>query len=133
MNLNFNLKQLLRQQQQIMWIQQQKKITLKKDSKEDSEHETEGHQVLSLKNLSEAEDGDLDKMKKRAERFGTVLSPALSKSDEEQRISKRKERFGDVKANDANTKTSTFKYNKITMDSSTDAKKQKRAERFGLT
>ena len=42
------------------------------------------------------EQADTEALKKRAERFGQVLSPALSKVDEAEKIRKRKERFGDV-------------------------------------
>jgi len=60
---------------------------------------------------------DIDKLRKRAERFG-VVSPAMSKIEESDRLKKRKERFG--------VPTTTL----VTQD--LDVKKQKRAERFGL-
>lgn len=62
----------------------------------------------------------LDKLKQRAARFGAVVSPVVEKSEQQARLLKRKERFG------ANTTTST------TTSGSLDAKKQKRAERFGV-
>lgn len=59
---------------------------------------------------------DVDKLKKRAERFGAV-SPVMTKIEESDKLLKRKQRFG------------------VAVSSSPgdlDAKKQKRAERFGL-
>ncbi|XP_072022405.1 SAP domain-containing ribonucleoprotein-like isoform X1 [Amphiura filiformis] len=64
--------------------------------------------------------GDVDKLKKRAERFGATVSPVVEKSEQQARLLKRKERFGVA------TTTS------VTAGGDTDAKKQKRAERFGL-
>jgi len=57
---------------------------------------------------------DAEKLKKRAERFGAVVSSVLTDKEQEEKIRKRKERFGEI------------------VSSETDAKKQKRAERFGL-
>lgn len=37
----------------------------------------------------------MDVLQKRAERFGTKVSPLLSKLDYQQRLEKRKERFGE--------------------------------------
>ncbi|XP_068715374.1 SAP domain-containing ribonucleoprotein-like [Montipora foliosa] len=60
---------------------------------------------------------DINKLKKRAERFGAV-SPMMSKLEEKDKILKRKERFGIATS--------------ASSGDSTDAKKKKRAERFGL-
>lgn len=40
------------------------------------------------------ETASVDVLQKRAERFGTKVSPLLSKLDYQQRLEKRKERFG---------------------------------------
>ncbi|XP_031572057.1 SAP domain-containing ribonucleoprotein-like [Actinia tenebrosa] len=64
--------------------------------------------------ISSPESGDLAKLKKRAERFGAV-SPVVSKIEDQDRLLKRKERFG---------------ASLITADDSIEAKKKKRAERF---
>jgi len=64
-----------------------------------------------------AKDVDVEKLKKRAERFGAV-SPVMTKIEETDKLLKRKQRFGvAVVSSPAD---------------STDAKKKKRAERFGL-
>ncbi|KAK2184741.1 hypothetical protein NP493_254g00015 [Ridgeia piscesae] len=60
-----------------------------------------------------------EKLKKRAERFGTVTSTTLSKIETDEKLLKRKMRFG---ANAAAGVT----------DTDTDEKKRKRAERFGM-
>ncbi|XP_069110941.1 SAP domain-containing ribonucleoprotein-like [Argopecten irradians] len=46
--------------------------------------------------IASAPPADMDKLKKRAERFGTVTSTVLSKVDETQKLKKRAERFGAV-------------------------------------
>ena len=61
---------------------------------------------------------DVDKLKQRAERFGGSVAPVLSKTEEQEKILKRKQRFGAI--------SSTA----VTGD--LEAKKLKRAERFGL-
>ncbi|XP_060593402.1 SAP domain-containing ribonucleoprotein-like isoform X2 [Ruditapes philippinarum] len=75
---------------------------------------------------------DTDALKKRAERFGQVLSPALSKVDEAEKIRKRKERFGDV-TSATNNGPNKPKLVKITMSSAEEEQKKKRAERFGMS
>ncbi|KAK6165574.1 hypothetical protein SNE40_022478 [Patella caerulea] len=78
--------------------------------------------------------GDLDKLKQRAERFGTVVSNKLSKLEEEARIAKRKERFGTaITTTTNNTTTVTTATSKLTGSVEELEKKRKRAERFGLT
>lgn len=72
---------------------------------------------------------DLDKMKKRAERFGMVVSNKLTKVDEDERKRKRLERFGTTLS--SSTETKKVKLN--SSSSEVDEKKKKRAERFGLT
>lgn len=74
---------------------------------------------------------DLDKMKKRAERFGSVVSGKLSKVDEDERRQKRMERFGGT-AITAPTEPKKVKLD-TTGDKDAEDKKRKRAERFGLT
>ncbi|KAH9520250.1 hypothetical protein Btru_060368 [Bulinus truncatus] len=72
---------------------------------------------------------ELEKLKKRADRFGVVLSTSLSKTDEEEKKRKRAERFGD-------TNTSATAKRPLSVNSSdpeVEDKKKKRAERFGLT
>jgi len=39
---------------------------------------------------------DVDALKKRAERFGQVLSSTLTKADAVDKVNKRKERFGEI-------------------------------------
>ncbi|KAK7109541.1 SAP domain-containing ribonucleoprotein-like [Littorina saxatilis] len=73
---------------------------------------------------------DLDKMKKRAERFGAVVSNKLSKVDEDEKKRKRLERFGNTLSSSA-PEPKKVKLNST--DKETDEKKNKRAERFGLT
>ncbi|GFN83411.1 sap domain-containing ribonucleoprotein-like [Plakobranchus ocellatus] len=70
---------------------------------------------------------DVERLKKRAERFGTVTSTSLSKVDQDEKKRKRAERFG--LANPSPGKT-TLTVNST--DSDLEAKKRKRAERFGL-
>ncbi|XP_041478266.1 SAP domain-containing ribonucleoprotein-like [Lytechinus variegatus] len=69
-----------------------------------------------------------DKLKQRAERFGKSVSPTAMKSEEAERIRKRKERFGAVTISAPGSKA------KISAVGSDDveAKKRKRAERFGM-
>merc|ERR1719245_1734083 len=65
---------------------------------------------------------DLDKMKARAERFGTVVSNKLSKVDEEEKKKKRAERFG-------STLSSPTEAKKVKLNSTSsemDEKKRKR-------
>jgi len=62
---------------------------------------------------------ELERMKKRAERFGTITSSTLSKVDENERLLKRKERFGE-----------TAKPLSVS-GVSEEARKKQRLERFG--
>ncbi|XP_059175452.1 SAP domain-containing ribonucleoprotein-like isoform X2 [Physella acuta] len=77
---------------------------------------------------------DIDVLKKRADRFGAVVSSSLTKADEEERKRKRAERFGTPTAASATpSTTSSLKVSTVTStDSDIEAKKKKRAERFGL-
>lgn len=61
---------------------------------------------------------DTDVLKKRAERFGQVLSPSLSKADEAEKLRKRKERFGDLTSatNNGPSKPKTVKINASSAD-----------------
>ncbi|XP_046573157.1 SAP domain-containing ribonucleoprotein-like isoform X2 [Haliotis rubra] len=70
---------------------------------------------------------DLDKLKKRAERFGSTVSTALSKLEEEDRIRRRKERFGAMVSSDSSARGKTASLPEL------DEKKRKRAERFDLS
>merc|ERR1712004_689762 len=65
---------------------------------------------------------DLERLKKRAERFGTIVAPSLSKADEKEKILKRKERFG------SSDTTSTVK---TSTGTEADEAKKRRLERFG--
>ncbi|XP_005110485.1 SAP domain-containing ribonucleoprotein [Aplysia californica] len=69
---------------------------------------------------------DVDKLKKRAERFGTVVSKSLTKVEEDERKRKRAERFGASDAISTNVSSGLS-------SEEVEAKKKKRAERFGLT
>lgn len=61
---------------------------------------------------------DLERMKKRAERFGTNVAPAAVKLEEKEKLLKRKQRFGGLTASVGS--------------SDLEAKKKMRAERFGV-
>lgn len=61
---------------------------------------------------------DVDKLKQRAERFGGSVAPVLSKTEEQEKILKRQQRFGVISSTAAT--------------GDLEAKKMKRAERFGL-
>jgi len=63
---------------------------------------------------------NLEKLKIRANRFGSSVSGSLKKVEESDRLKKRKERFGAVTA-----------AAKLTADD-VESKRQKRAERFGI-
>jgi len=68
---------------------------------------------------------DPDKLKKRAERFGSTVASTLVESEQKDAIEKRKRRFGSGGAeNGSSAETAT------TTDSEAEAKKAKRAERF---
>ncbi|BFZ01443.1 hypothetical protein BsWGS_04482 [Bradybaena similaris] len=81
---------------------------------------------------------EFERLKKRADRFGTVVSTSLSKVEEEERKRKRAERFG-VATNTTATATTTVTTTTVKTtaglggtDMDIEAKKRKRAERFGL-
>ncbi|PVD30761.1 hypothetical protein C0Q70_10036 [Pomacea canaliculata] len=74
---------------------------------------------------------NVDKMKKRAERFGVVTSEKLSKVEEDEKRKKRLERFGGGTLS-APTDAKTVKLTALA-DVNIDERKRKRAERFGLT
>ncbi|RUS87797.1 hypothetical protein EGW08_004462 [Elysia chlorotica] len=69
---------------------------------------------------------EVERLKKRAERFGAVTSKSLSKADQDERKRKRAERFGI-----SNTSTVKTTVSVNSTDSDLEAKKKKRAERFG--
>ena len=77
----------------------------------------------------EGADIDPDKLKKRAERFGSTVSSALVKSQTEEAIEKRKRRFGGASEENGTAAAATT----TTTDSEAEAKKAKRAERFQST
>ncbi|CAL1531726.1 unnamed protein product [Lymnaea stagnalis] len=74
---------------------------------------------------------EIERLKKRADRFGAIVSTSLTKVDEEERKRKRAERFGasNVTGHSA-AKTSNLTI--VSSDPEVEAKKKKRAERFGL-
>ncbi|XP_038044569.1 SAP domain-containing ribonucleoprotein-like [Patiria miniata] len=78
----------------------------------------------------------LEKLKKRSERFGTAVSPVVKKTDEMDRLLKRKQRFGVITntttANVTATATGNRRISTEGATGDTEAKKKKRAERFGL-
>lgn len=81
---------------------------------------------------------DIDRLKKRAQRFGTVVSSTLSKLEDEDKLRKRKQRFGQITGPTSNptsttttTTTTTTTANKSIEE--IEEKKRKRAERFGLS
>ncbi|KAL3832336.1 hypothetical protein ACJMK2_023988 [Sinanodonta woodiana] len=83
---------------------------------------------VSMNSSLSANPTDVEKLKKRAERFGAVVSSTLSKVDEQEKLQKRKQRFGDKLSSDT-TKTSIS----LNPSSEVEVKKKKRIERFGLT
>ncbi|XP_052224418.1 SAP domain-containing ribonucleoprotein-like isoform X1 [Dreissena polymorpha] len=77
-----------------------------------------------------ASGGNVDVLKKRAERFGQVTASTLSKTEEEERIRKRKERFGEITSATNNApKIAKISFNASAGDKD---KLKKRAERFGM-
>ncbi|KAI8793411.1 SAP domain-containing ribonucleoprotein-like isoform X1 [Biomphalaria glabrata] len=90
---------------------------------------TETNSTVTSKTETKVTGDELDKLKKRADRFGTVVATSLSKSEEEEKKKKRGERFGTT-----NTMAATKRPITVTSsDPESEAKKKKRAERFGLT
>jgi len=75
---------------------------------------------------------DLDKLKKRAERFGTVVSTSLSKVDLDEKKRKRAARFGEITTETTTTGSPAGSKVSSVTDSDLEAKKKKRAERFAV-
>lgn len=84
----------------------------------------------SAKISSTGTEVDLDKLKKRAERFGEVVSTSLSKVDVDEKMRKRAARFGECMTTDTTTTSSSGGSKVSVTDSDLEAKKKKRAERF---
>lgn len=89
---------------------------------------TTGGNATSISKIGGGGEIDMDKLKKRAERFGTVISNSLNKVDEDERKRKRAERFG--VSNTTDLKSTNISTN---VDFDNEAKKKKRAERFGIS
>ncbi|XP_038608982.1 SAP domain-containing ribonucleoprotein [Tachyglossus aculeatus] len=66
---------------------------------------------------------NMDKLKERAQRFGLNVSSVSKKTEDDEKLKKRKERFGIVTSSVGATAGAT---------EDTEAKKRKRAERFGI-
>lgn len=77
---------------------------------------------------------DIDRLKKRAERFGTVVSSTLTKLEDEDKLRKRKQRFGQITGPTSNPTSATTPTLASTKSiEEVEEKKRKRAERFGLS
>merc|ERR1712181_130734 len=74
--------------------------------------------------------GDVDQLKKRADRFGTATSTALKKAEVSEAIKRRQERFGVITADEPKLKKVTLNagINSVVMDE----KMKARMERFKM-
>ena len=81
-----------------------------------------------------------EKLQKRAQRFGAIVSEKMKQMDDNQKLLKRKERFGANTTSDVKTSTTTTtdgtdttspNKRKIVFSDDTNKQKQKRLERFG--
>ncbi|XP_035688426.1 SAP domain-containing ribonucleoprotein-like isoform X8 [Branchiostoma floridae] len=70
---------------------------------------------------------EMEKLKKRAERFGMNVSTVTQQAEEKEKLLKRKQRFGAVTAGAAVAAGTPVSSDEV------EAKKKKRAERFGVT
>eukprot|EP00058_Branchiostoma_floridae_P020690 XP_002606180.1 hypothetical protein BRAFLDRAFT_126497 [Branchiostoma floridae] len=70
---------------------------------------------------------EMEKLKKRAERFGMNVSTVTQQAEEKEKLLKRKQRFGAVTAG------ATVAAGTPVSSDEVEAKKKKRAERFGVT
>ncbi|OXB53180.1 hypothetical protein ASZ78_000080 [Callipepla squamata] len=77
---------------------------------------------------------NMDKLKERAQRFGLNVSSLSKKSEEDEKLKKRKERFGIVtsSAGAGATEDTEVRSSRNVRFVSPQAKKRKRAERFGI-
>ncbi|XP_037089287.1 SAP domain-containing ribonucleoprotein-like isoform X2 [Pollicipes pollicipes] len=75
---------------------------------------------------------ELDKLKKRAGRFGEAVSEKVISLEESERLKRRKERFGIVVPEDVKAKRAARFASSAPLDPASEDKKRLRAARFGM-